>query len=218
VTNIQPPASRQILGACLEAQQSEFADAWINAPRRAGLQHGGSNWGVHMSSRFIPAAGALHLALWSAGVSAVGVGEPAPAFQLPSEQRPTSLADFSGKVVLVNFWASWCPPCRVEMPELKKMRAALVDRGFEVVGVNIDKERANALDFMRRNAIDFPVVFDARQEVIARYQAKAMPISYLLDRDGTIRKIFYGYSAEKRAGMESAISELVRSSPIAKAE
>lgn len=171
-----------------------------------------------MVSRATLGVGAVCLVVWSFGVSAVGVGEPAPEFQLASEQHPSAaLADFSGKVVLVNFWASWCGPCREEMPELKKMRSALADLGFEVVGINIDKERSNAVAFMQRYAINFPVLFDPKQEIIARYEAKAMPISYLIDRDGTIRRIFYGYSEQKRAGMVGAISELVRGTPVAKA-
>lgn len=170
-----------------------------------------------MVSRAALGVGTTCLVLWSLGVSAVGVGEPAPEFLLAEQHPSGALADLSGKVVLINFWASWCGPCREEMPELKKMRSALAGQGFEVVGINIDKERSNAVAFMRRHAIDFPVLFDSKQEVIARYEAKAMPTSYLIDRDGTIRKIFHGYSAQKRAGMESAISELVRGAPVAKA-
>ena len=91
------------------------------------------------------------------------------------------------------------------------MRTALGDQGFEVVGINIDTERAKATEFMQRLAIDFPVIFDVKQEVINNYKAKSMPTSFLIDRDGTVRNIFYGYTAKKRAGMELAISELVRS-------
>ncbi len=153
--------------------------------------------------------------LWALSATAVGIGEPAPAFNLPAVQHTsTALADFSGKVVLVNFWASWCGPCREEIPELMKIRAALAGQGFEVIGINVDKDRAQANEFMQRFAIDFPVVFDAEQKTINNYKAKSMPTSYLIDRDGTIHKIFHGYTAQKRASMEATITELVRSTPV----
>lgn len=132
-------------------------------------------------------------------------------FQLPSQDVDAmTLEQFRGQVVLVNFWASWCAPCREEMPELQKMQNAYGGDGFQVVGINIDKERENALDFIRDHRIDFTVLFDPEHQVIARFDAKAMPCSYLLDRAGVIRRVFRGYSAAKRDAIENAIAELVR--------
>lgn len=167
----------------------------------------------------ISAATGLGLMLCALNASAVDVGEPAPAFQLPAANSPsTALADFTGKVVLVNFWATWCGPCREEIPALMKMRAELGNQGFEVIGINIDKEREKAAQFAQRLAIDYPVVFDERQDVINQYKVKSMPTSYLVDRDGTVRQVFYGYTAKKRAGMETAITNLVRRTPVAQAQ
>lgn len=141
---------------------------------------------------------------------AVSAGDPLPELQTPASQDVAVSQDtLRGKVVLVNFWASWCPPCRDELPELQKMHTAYQEQGFEVVGINIDTQRENATEFIKRYNVTFPVLFDPQQSVIRQFGAKAMPTSYLVNREGVVQEVFYGYSAQKRTRIEQAITALL---------
>ena len=127
---------------------------------------------------------------------AVKVGEPAPFFELPSvENSAHRLEDYKSKVVLVNFWASWCSPCRKELPLLDKLQAKHDD--LVVIAINIDSEKENALQFLRQYKVKSLVLFDLLTEVVAQYGAMAMPTSYILDKQGVIRYLHYGFNADK---------------------
>ena len=142
-------------------------------------------------------------AAWSAGV-----GDPAPDFSLPTLQdQKVSLEEFKGKVVLINFWASWCTPCQEELPELQKIYQKHHDRGFALIGINIDKKQANAEKFVKRFGLSFPVALDPESSTIRKYQGRAMPMSYLIDRHGVVRQLFFGFNREKLPVMETAILE-----------
>jgi peroxiredoxin len=120
-----------------------------------------------------------------------------------------ALASFQGKVTLVNFWASWCVPCRDELPALQKIYDKYRDRPFEIVGINLDKQRKNAHTSVERYGLNFTVLHDPNSTVIRRYQGKAMPCSYLIDQNGVIREVFNGFSTKKQARMETAIEQLL---------
>lgn len=136
------------------------------------------------------------------------IGDPAPNFSLPAlSGQATSLDEFKGKVVLLNFWASWCTPCQEELPELQKIYQKYRERGFEVLGVNIDKKQANAEKFVQRLGLSFPVVLDPESATIRAYRGRSMPISYLVDRQGTIRRLFFGFNRNKLPDMEAGIVE-----------
>lgn len=136
------------------------------------------------------------------------IGDPAPDFSLPTLQdQKVSLGEFKGKVVLINFWASWCTPCQEELPELQKLYQKYHDRGFELIGINIDKNQANAEKFVKRFGLTFPVALDPESSEIRAYQGRAMPMSYLVDRQGIVRQLFFGFNRKKLPMMESAIVE-----------
>jgi peroxiredoxin len=146
------------------------------------------------------------------GLAAVGhaatVGEEAPSFSLPSlSGEQVSLDAFKGKVLLLNFWASWCTPCQEELPEFQKFHQKYHDRGFTVVGINIDKKQANAAKYIERFGLSFPVGLDPDSETIQNYRGRSMPISYLVDQHGVIRQVFFGFNRRHLAGMEEAIKE-----------
>ena len=122
-------------------------------------------------------------ALASIGLS----GQPAPDFALTnSSGERVRLADLKGDVVMINFWATWCGPCREEMPLLDELYTRYSRVGFNLVGVNIDDDPARARDMLESLGVDFPVVFDSDKRVSQLYEVEAMPVTILLDRDTCI--------------------------------
>jgi peroxiredoxin len=120
----------------------------------------------------------------------------APAFSLPSRSGDTvSLAQLKGKVVMLNFWASWCGPCRQEMPLLDQMHKRYSALGFTLVGVNVDANSKDAEDWLSKTPVSFPVLFDRESKVSKLYDVSAMPSTVFIDRQGNVRYLHRGYKA-----------------------
>lgn len=131
----------------------------------------------------------------------------APAFALPDAQgASTALAGLKGKVVMVDFWASWCLPCLKSFPWLSEMQAKYRDRGLVVVGINLDKTTAEAEKFLKRVPHDFTILYDPAGAVAAAYSVKAMPSSYLIDRKGGLVLEHGGFRDGDKAALEAAIT------------
>ena len=113
----------------------------------------------------------------------------APSFTVPDLiGNPVSLSDFKGKVVLLNIWATWCGPCRKEVPSLERLYQLRKDRDFEIVAVSVDRSSASRVaDFVAKYQMSFPVLHDSRGGVGQKYWARAIPSSFLLDKRGVIR-------------------------------
>lgn len=126
----------------------------------------------------------------------VSAGQPAPALVGTALSGVTiDLTALRGRVVLVDFWASWCEPCRREMPELEALHKQHEAAGLTVLGVTIDEQRADAEAFLRDEVrVSFPVVHDAGQALASRWGLPKMPTLYLVDRDGTVARVFAGYA------------------------
>jgi peroxiredoxin len=122
----------------------------------------------------------------SAGPPAVG--QVAPDFTLSDQAgKPVSLADLRGKVVIVNFWATWCPPCRAEMPSMETLHRELADEGLVLLAINIEKDgRKTVPAFLAGKPHSFPILFDDREEVQKRYGVYKFPESFVVRKDGTI--------------------------------
>jgi peroxiredoxin len=117
----------------------------------------------------------------------------APALELLRvDGTPLSLHSLRGKVVLVNFWATWCEPCIAEMPALQALRDALAPTGFEVLGVNFQEGPTRIDAFVRKNGISFPVVRDTDGAVVRAWNARVFPSSFVVDREGRIRYVMVG--------------------------
>lgn len=118
----------------------------------------------------------------------------APAAELPLLGRPgsRSLADFRGKVVVMNFWASWCPPCVKELPLLERTQRRLAGRDATVLGVNIQDATEDALDYVRRFDLTYPSVRDVDREFARRYGTNAYPETFVIDRKGRISALHRG--------------------------
>ncbi len=118
---------------------------------------------------------------------------PAPDFSLASlAGDEISLSDYKGQVILVNLWATWCPPCKAEMPTLNAFYEAHRDDGFVVLAVNSQEGAATVKDFIQTNGFTFPVLLDANGEVMGRYHVRALPTSFIIDRNGLIQHIQSG--------------------------
>ena len=119
---------------------------------------------------------------------------PAPTFELPDiNGKKISLSDFKGKVVLLNFWATWCDPCKAEMPSLNNLYAAFKNEGFVVLAVSIDPSEKPVKSFVSEKGVSFPVLMDPEKEVyFDQYAVFAMPTSFLIDRKGMIAEKFMG--------------------------
>jgi peroxiredoxin len=121
-------------------------------------------------------------------------GYPAPEFTLKSlKDKNLSLKELRGQVVMINFWATWCGPCRQEMPALNTLYEKYRDTGFVLLGINVDSESVNAIQMVSKLKATYPILFDTDKRASVLYQVSAMPTTILIDRDGKVRYIQKGY-------------------------
>lgn len=139
--------------------------------------------------------GVLILCLAAGAASmASEVSGSAPDFTLKSGAGENlKLAEFRGQVVLINFWASWCGPCRQEMPLLDQLYQQYKALGFVVLGVNVDEDVAQANMLLKKVQVNFPVVYDTANKVSELYRVSGMPTTVIVDRDGNMRYRHEGY-------------------------
>ena len=161
--------------------------------------------------------GSLVAFTFTAGPACAGqtAGKRAAAFTLPDlGGRPTTLAELRGKVVLVDFWASWCEPCLKELPELEKLHQQLAAQGVVIVGVSIDKERQNAQELAARLGLKFKLLHDPEGKVAELYDPPKMPTSYVIDREGVVRFVNEGFvGAADVAKMKRQLEQLGQEKP-----
>jgi cytochrome c biogenesis protein CcmG, thiol:disulfide interchange protein DsbE len=174
------------------------------ARHRAG---GSSRWCARVVVAFA-------LALCAAGVApasraAAPAAVRAPGFHLPQRAGGEVVLDsLRGQVVVLDFWASWCGPCRSSFPWLADLQKRHADRGVKVVAVNLDKTRALADDFLAHFPAPFTVAFDPAGRTAAEYHVEAMPTTFLIDRDGTILVRHVGFDARRNQALETRIQEV----------
>jgi peroxiredoxin len=143
----------------------------------------------------------------AADTATVNVGTEAPDFALRSAAGPNlRLSEHRGQVVMINFWATWCGPCRQEMPRLDEIFARYEPAGFTLLGVNIDEDSAQAQRLADELGVTFPLLFDDEQSVSRLYDVQAMPMTVMVDRAGNVRSVHYGY----RPGVEQRYLDEVR--------
>ena len=152
----------------------------------------------------------LCLPFWTQAAG-VEVGQPAPAVQLPnmSGSAVVTLESLRGKVVYVDFWASWCGPCRVSFPILEQLQNELGPAGFEVLAINLDEVEADAIQFLSDVPVSYAVVRDAEGTTPLAFGVKGMPTGYLVDRAGIVRVIHQGFRKSDGEHLRVAINELL---------
>lgn len=155
---------------------------------------------------------AVFAALWllASPALAVEVGEPAPGFLFPTAKGGMlGLDDLRGQVVYLDFWASWCAPCRRSFPWMNEIQQRYGERGFKVVALNVDRKRADAERFLKEYPAAFDVIFDHAGLAPGAYGVKAMPSAFLIDTKGRIAAVAPGFLDEHRAPMEAKIRALL---------
>lgn len=164
-----------------------------------------------MSSRVLLTTLSLLLWLWPQAAGAVGVGDEAPTFRLPAlgGKGSVSLAEHRGKVVYLDFWASWCPPCLVSLPLLDGLRQEFPSRDFQVIAVNLDRDPRKALDFLARRPVGYPSASDPDGVLPERFELPTMPTSFLIDRQGVVRHVHEGFRPEDIDGLRQRIRRLL---------
>jgi peroxiredoxin len=173
-----------------------------------------------MSMKFPGMAGALSVLalLWSAHLSAAGLEsrppQAAPAFQAKDlAGQNHTLADYRGKVVLLNFWASWCPPCRHEMPSMERLRLKMAGRPLVILALDSVEPVEDVQAFLTTMKLGFPILLDPEGENTRRWKVYALPTTFLLDKAGRIRHVLKGGAewdeGEALEAIEGLLQEIV---------
>lgn len=137
------------------------------------------------------------------------VGHPAPDFTLTDlEGNTVTLSDFRGKVVFINFWASWCPPCRAEMPEIEAVYQEYKDKGVVFISVNIQEDESIVREFVQKGGYSWTFVIDTTGEVTKNYRVVTIPANFFLDKEGIIRAVKIG--AVTKREIESRLAEAMK--------
>lgn len=136
-------------------------------------------------------------AAWS-----LDAGAQAPELNLPGLKEAVDLAKMKGQVVYVDFWASWCGPCKQSFPWMNEMQAKYQGQGLQIVGVNLDAKREDADKFLAQTPASFTLAFDAKAESAKRFGVKGMPTSVLIGRDGKVIATHSGFKEEERKELE----------------
>lgn len=157
----------------------------------------------------------LCASLLSVPAQALGVGQMAPDFAGPSlrDAGEVRSADYRGKVLYVDFWASWCGPCAQAFPLLQQLRSELNTPDFEVIGVNVDSDIADARTFMQKHVVSFPLVRPVGDEVPTAFGLEGMPYGLVIDRKGVVRSLHIGLRASKMPELKKQIQELLVQAP-----
>ena len=144
-------------------------------------------------------------------VQAAELNKPAPDFTLKGlDGKNLKLSEYVGNVVFLNFWASWCAPCREEMPLLDALHQKYKDLGFVVLGVNVEEQTDLARSYISRRPVKFPILLDPQNQVSKAYNVIAMPTSVLIDRSGNMRYLHQGYKAGDEAQYSKMVKKLIR--------
>lgn len=130
----------------------------------------------------------------TSATAAATTKSPAPDFTLKSSSgKNIKLSELRGQVVMINFWASWCAPCRQEMPLLEQLYKKYQPMGFTLLGINVEDDPNAATKWLKGKELSFPILFDSQSEASELYNVSAMPTTLIIDRDGNMRYYHRGY-------------------------
>jgi len=157
---------------------------------------------------------ALVLGVGLSGMSppAQAADQMAPDFALPrsGDGRVVHLSDFKGKVRLVNFWATWCPPCRAEIPEFVRFYSEMRARGVEIIGISVDSNGDQAVaPFVEKNGVNYPMLLGDERTAKAYGGIRGIPTTFIVDRQGRIVKKYVGLPASDEAGIRTELMKVI---------
>lgn len=171
---------------------------------------------LRFASHPVSSLAASFASLWialliSSAAAALEAGDRAPDFSAPAldGKGNVSLAQYRGKVVYLDFWASWCAPCLKAIPEIEAMRKELAGEDFQVVAVNLDQQTKKALRFLEKNPIGYPSASDPKGRLPKQFGVDTMPTSYLIDGEGVIRHVHRGFQRGDGAKLRAEIRKLL---------
>ena len=154
---------------------------------------------------------AVATGLLTSAVAADELAGPAPGFTLQSRSgESVSLSDLQGQVVMINFWATWCGPCRQEMPHLEALHQRYSSLGFTLLGVNVEEDARGVEKYLEETPVTFPVLYDPANKVSELYDVIAMPSTVMVDRAGNMRYIHHGYQPGYENEYQAQIRALLR--------
>lgn len=145
--------------------------------------------------------------LLAASAFAVEVGQMAPDFDLPGASGSVKLSSYKGKTVYLDFWASWCGPCKQSFPWMNEMQSRYGSKGFQIVGVNVDQKLDDAKEFLKENKASFDVAFDSSGKIPKTFAIKGMPTSLLIGPDGKVIAVHSGFKPEQKPELEKQIKQ-----------
>lgn len=163
-----------------------------------------------MLQLFARAAGLVLCASLGLPVIAVEVGDKPPAFDLAGRTAAIKLSDYAGKTVYLDFWASWCGPCKQSFPWMNDMQARYAAQGLRVVAINVDENADDAQAFLRKTPAIFDLAFDPTGKTPKTYAIKAMPTSVLIGPDGKVLSVHSGFKDQDRSVLEQQIRQALR--------
>lgn len=158
-----------------------------------------------MKKTFVKTTVLALTALLALPALAVEVGQGAPEFDLAGRLAGVKLSDFKGKTVYLDFWASWCGPCKQSFPWMNEMQARYGAKGLRVVGINVDQKTDDAKAFLKDTPANFDVAFDQGGKTPKAYAIKGMPTSVLIGPDGKVLSVHSGFKDEQRHELETQI-------------
>ena len=153
----------------------------------------------------------IFLCISCASSWALSKGDKAPAFSLfnLSGDKTIQLSDYQGKVIYLDFWASWCPPCRISLPLLEKMRTELAHQNFEIIAINVDENPQDAKDFLKTFPVSYPIGGDKQGKLPELYQVQGMPTAFIIDKKGVIRVVHTSFKRKDIAKIKQVVSQLL---------
>jgi len=139
------------------------------------------------------------------------IGQEAPnchAINMVNQDK-LNISNYQNKVVYLDFWASWCPPCKQSFPALNRLHNELKSKGFEVIAINLDEDKEEALSFLQDHPVDFSIFHDAEGKCPEAYAVSAMPSSYIIDKNGVIQKMHLGFHDDSETEIRNIVTALL---------
>ncbi|WP_068544797.1 TlpA disulfide reductase family protein [Thalassotalea crassostreae] len=132
------------------------------------------------------------------------------ALSEPQKQLKSMLAEYKGQVIYLDFWASWCVPCRKSFPWMNEMQEKYDKQGFKVITINLDVNKKDAIEFLEENSANFTVIYDPKGSIAKEFKLKGMPNSFMIGRDGKPKSAHVGFFDDKKPEYEEEIKSLLK--------